>query len=576
MARWFFVLQGIAAATLLTAGCAAPTPGTAPTGDAGSAAAVHTAAPKRILAAVRASPISLAQRRTQPTSGSVPGLDAIEELMSAGLVHMNDQGQVLAQLAEAVPSLDNGLWKLLPDGRMETTVHIRSDARWHDGAPVTSDDVLFTTTVEQDKEAGAPKNLTYDLVESITAPDPRTVVVTWKQPYTEADSMFSYEVAPPMPRHLLADAYNADKASFYSVPYWNTEFVGAGPYQLREWVTDSHIIMTANDSYVLGRPKIDEIEVRFIADPNTLMANVLAGVELTLGRALSIDQSVRIVDQWQDGEFHTRPYGWIAVSPQFINPNPAVVLDLRFRRAMLQAIDRTQLLDSLMAGRGSVANAFVSPDVPEYKSIESSIVRYDYDPRQAAQTLAELGYTKGPDGLLYDGSQQKLEVTTYYTVQNDVHPKATAAVADFWKQVGVSTIQNAVSIQQATDREYRAQFPTFDINEIAMDLSARNVRRFHSEQTPLPENRFTQAGNASRYRSAELDSYIEGFLTTIPREPRLESLAKMVHHQTENLTVMGLLNTVRPTVVSKRLQNVTAVSSRATEPWNVQDWDVTR
>jgi len=228
-----------------------------------------------------------------------------------------------------------------------------------------------------------------------------------------------------------------------------------------------------------------------------------------------------------------------------------------------------------MAGRGSVGHAFVSPEVPEFKAIESSIVRYEYDPRQAAQALTELGYSKGPDGFLYDASQQKLTVITYFTVQNDLHPKATAAVADFWKQVGVAVEQVPVSIQQSTDREFRAQFPTFDINEIAMDLSARNVRRFHSESTPLPENRFTQAGNASRYRSAELDSYIDGYLTSIPRDTRMANLGKMVHHQTENLTVMGLLNTGRPTVFNKRLQNITGVSSRATEPWNVQEWDLT-
>src|SRR5207248_9548115 len=119
--------------------------------------------------------------------------------------------------------------------------------------------------------------------------------------------------------------------------------------------------------------------------------------------------------------------------------------------------------------------------------------------------------------------------------------------SDFWKQVGVDNQQVAVSLQQSTDREFRAQFPTFDINEIAMDLSARNVRRFHSEQTPLPENRFTQAGNASRYRSTELASYIEGFLTTIAREARLARLAKIVHHQTENRTLVGPLNPVGPT-----------------------------
>jgi hypothetical protein len=54
----------------------------------------------------------------------------------------------------------------------------------------------------------------------------------------------------------------------------------------------------------------------------------------------------------------------------------------------------------------------------------------------------------------------------------------------------------------------------------------------------------------------------------------MAALGQMVHHMTDNLTMMGLLNTVRPTVVSKRISNVTGLSSRATEVWNVETWDV--
>src|SRR5262249_23484846 len=154
------------------------------------------------------------------------------------------------------------------------------------------------------------------------------------------DAMFSSDIGLPLPRHILEGPYQADKASFFSIPYWNDEWVGAGPFKLKEWVQDSRIIMTAYDDYALGRPKFDEIEVRFIPDPNTLMANLLVDVQLTLSRGVSIDQAVRLTDQWRDGEMHTGTYGWIAVSPQFVNPSPAVVLDLRFRRAMLEAISR--------------------------------------------------------------------------------------------------------------------------------------------------------------------------------------------------------------------------------------------
>src|SRR5205823_5284747 len=114
---------------------------------------------------------------------SVRGLDGVEELTHAGLTYIKGDETRAAQLAEAVPSLDNGLWKLLPDGRMETSWKIKPAARWQDGTPVTADDFLFTAGVEQDKEIDIPPYAEYELIEAIVAPDPSTIVVTWSRPY---------------------------------------------------------------------------------------------------------------------------------------------------------------------------------------------------------------------------------------------------------------------------------------------------------------------------------------------------------------------------------------------------------
>src|SRR5207253_1830903 len=96
-------------------------------------------------------------------------------------------GTRAAQLAESVPSIENGMWKIFPDGRMETTWRIKPAARWHDGAPFTSADLLFTSAIEQDKELEIPPYAEHELIESMTAPDPGTLTVTWKRPYIEAD-----------------------------------------------------------------------------------------------------------------------------------------------------------------------------------------------------------------------------------------------------------------------------------------------------------------------------------------------------------------------------------------------------
>src|SRR5206468_1190126 len=79
---------------------------------------------------------------------------------------------------------------------------------------------------------------------------------------------------------------------------------------------------------------------------------------------------------------------------------PAVVTDLRFRRALLHAIDRQEMADTLQGGLAPVANTFMAPNQPDYAGIEPRVMKYDYDPRKAAQMIEELGYRRGSDGMM--------------------------------------------------------------------------------------------------------------------------------------------------------------------------------
>src|SRR6266513_1707750 len=111
--------------TLILVLTSCQTPSARPTTDSTSGAALPAqAAPKRVTAVIMGDPPHF-EGRFNPSIGSVPGLDVLEEMVNAGMANFTDQGALRPQLAEAVPSLDNGMWKLLPDGRMETTGKIR-------------------------------------------------------------------------------------------------------------------------------------------------------------------------------------------------------------------------------------------------------------------------------------------------------------------------------------------------------------------------------------------------------------------------------------------------------------------
>jgi peptide/nickel transport system substrate-binding protein len=563
------VVVGLLAVLMLTA-CAPPPAGR--TSGAQSQEAPRPATPKRITAVIRDVPPSFVTRRTRPDG--FRGLDALEEMAHAGLTLMKADGTRAPQLAESVPTIESGLWRLFPDGRMETTWKIKPTARWHDGTPLTADDLLFAAMIEQDKELEI-SFAAYELVESVAAPDPRTITVTWKRPYIEADWMFSYRGAGlPLPKHILEKPYATDKANFLGLPYWSQEFVGAGAYRVQEWAQDTHVILRAYDDYILGRPKIDDIEVKFIQDNNTLIANVLAGIDLTLGKTVSLDIALQARDQWKDGKVISVLQNWTPINPQWINPDPPIIANYQFRRALIMALDRQELADVVFSGQGAVAHSYVSPETPLYNLVEPAIVKYAYDPRQSAQILEGLGYTKRADGFLYDAEGRKLVVDIQIPLQNDVHPKTAAPVADRWQQLGVGVDQTPIPIQRAQDREWRAQFPGFNIVERVNNLAISEIWRFHSSQVPLAENRWLAGGFASRYRSPVVDAALERYVTTIPLPERMDAVATLVHHQTENLTELPIFYGADPTLISNRLVNVSGRGPLYTQAWNAHEWDL--
>jgi len=232
------------------------------------------------------------------SGGGTPGQSQFEELIGGALVLYKERGlQLTPGVAEAVPSVENGLWRLMPDGRMETTWKIRSGARWHDGTPFTSEDLLFTTKVEQDKNLPVQRKGAYDYVASIDAPDAQTIVVSWSKPFIEADQFFT---TAPLPRHLLEAPYQeGNRDAFVSLPYWTSDYVGIGPYRINEWVRDSHVVLQAYDAYPLGRPKIDEMVVKFLPDENAFIAAILANtVDVTVGKSINFEQAMEIQGQW--------------------------------------------------------------------------------------------------------------------------------------------------------------------------------------------------------------------------------------------------------------------------------------
>jgi peptide/nickel transport system substrate-binding protein len=525
-----------------------------------------------LTAAIRGYPKSVSLAIDQAGMGSTAGLPYVEQMLNDGFLVMDHEEQLRPRLAEAVPTVENGLWKVFPDGRMETTWRIRERAVWQDGTPVTADDLLFTAMVARDKQLTILQEAAFDSVESIEAPDQRTVVVHWSKPFILADWLFSSigtGTILPMPRHILYESYMTDRAGFTQHRYWGPEFVGTGPFKLKEMALDSHLVLAANDRYVYGRPRIDEIEVRFIGDFSVMVANVLAGaVEMTLGRGLSLEQALEASSRWREGRMEYALTNIVALFPQFLNPNPAIVGDVSLRRALVHSMDRQQMSDALQAGVSPVAHVPLIPSSPEARAAESTAVRYGYDPARAIQLLGGLGYTRAADGLFRDAAGAPLTLKIQ-TTQDDLREKLLPVIGEYWRQAGVQMEPVIISRQASADRQLRSEFASFDFTRQPTDLT-----RYHGTQAPLPENSY-RGSNRTRYRNAEFDALLDRYLVTIPRDERNRVMAQIVHHMTDQLVILGLFFIAEPVLLTNRLVNVTSI--KGAEPmhtWNVREWDV--
>jgi peptide/nickel transport system substrate-binding protein len=516
--------------------------------------------PKRITAALNGNPGTL-----NPSGGTFSR--PLIGLLHAGLSNPDELKQQRAQLAEAVPSIENGLWKLFPDGRMETTWKIRPGAKWHDGAPVTSEDAVFTARIARDRELRAFGDAAYDAVQSVEAPDPATVLVTWKELNINADKLFG----APIPRHLLEEAVESDKANFLQHPYWNEQFVGAGAFKLKEWVPGEKIRLEANPDYVLGRPRIDEIEIKLIPDGNVLAANLLAGtVELALGQTLSLDQALELRSRWQDGRVEIVPReGWTVLYPQLSYTNPPVIADARFRRALLHAIDRQAMVDTLVSGLSVVPDGLLQLQRPEYASIATRPPTYAYDPARAAQLMTELGYAKRDEGFV-DATGQRLTVEIRTSAANDNNVKAVQSVADYWQRLGVG-VDTVFVPRQQTDREYLATFPGFQMGRNTADETY--FENFTSARVSSAANNWT--GGATGHHDPAFDALYTQYSRTIPLADRLFLLGRLNYELAEPAIAMGMYYDNLVAIIGNRLQNVVAPESYSERfVWSAYLWDV--
>ena len=181
----------------------------------------------------------------------------------------DDQNQPYPVMVKELPSVENG--GVSADGTT-ITLHLRDDLVWSDGKPITSADFKFTYEMYIDPKNTVSTTYPYDQLAGLETPDARTVVMKFDAPFAPWLSFWK----GVMPEHVLKPMY--DKDGTLDNADWNRNpTVGCGPYVFKEWQSGSFARFVASDKYWLGRPKIDEIFIRFVPDDASQINALVSG-----------------------------------------------------------------------------------------------------------------------------------------------------------------------------------------------------------------------------------------------------------------------------------------------------------
>jgi peptide/nickel transport system substrate-binding protein len=356
-------------------------------------------------------------------------------------------------------------WDSQPDG-LGYSLYLRPNAVWHDGQPVTADDVVFSFDALRDPKNATTTGANLDGIESYSAVNSQEVQLKLSAPTPALLNRLTR--VGVVPKHLLANEPNIPASAFNQHP------IGSGPFKFDSYTPGVQLTLARNDAYYRGRPGVDKVIVRFLPDPTAATIQLKSG-EVDLARINSsnvpalADAANMVVDQ-----FPTNGEGIIN-----INMRRPILSDLAVRQALSYATDRNAIGKGVFAGLGQMEQGPIASTSAFFAADVDTL--YPYDVQKAQALLAQAGWQKGSDGVLTkDGTS--LELTMNVNSESDSHVKLGQAIQAEWKLIGVKVDLRVVDF--ATWRDLNFSKKDFDVfynaYGSALDPDDTEYAKYHS------------------------------------------------------------------------------------------------
>jgi peptide/nickel transport system substrate-binding protein len=560
----------------ITAGLSMPALAVALTASAAAAAATAAAWPTSALAQDQVGQggtvvIGVYQEANSlsPVLVGTPVSFAFMELspMFEPMLRVNGRLEPEPALLTEVPTTQNG--GISPDGRT-VTLRMRPDLTWEDGQPCTIRDWIFTWQWIMDPKNRAPNTSGWKEIDTATASDDTTAVVTLRRLYLPfvAETLAGW---PIVPEHIQSKMSSED---------FGRKPVGNGPFKFVEWISGDHITLAQNPRYWRDpKPHLDKLIFKIVPDRNTVIAqaktgDIDIGVDYTEAQIPEMSNVPNVALMITTPPIYERYHFTMVTADDVTKPHP-IFGDIRVRKALTLAVDRQSIIDSVLFGKAKVAKNEL--DNTPYEN--TSIVIDRFDPDQAKQMLDEAGWKPGPDGIrMKDGI--RLSFTNGTTSGNQTRETIQVLVQANFKDVGAEmTIANAPASTFFGGYAQGAGFLARKLDMVGFTNGIPgidpNLRAFwHSGA--VPTNDHPTGYNSSGLSDPNLDKLLDDQLTELDTNKRTELLkmAQQIIH--DDYPTIPLYDRVTINSVSGRVRGVNPISFGSVSGlvWNTHEWSV--
>lgn len=447
-------------------------------------------------------------------------------LIYDGLTDFDSHGQAIPLLAD--------WWEVSDDGRVYT-FHLRPDVHWHDGAPFTAEDVLFTFGVIQSPGyAGPPELSDFWREVRVEATDMFAVRFTLPQPFAP---FLSYTTVGLLPAHLLS---GVSPEALPTHPFHQSP-VGTGSFRVAE-VTLEYILLERNPIDFRSRPYLDGIQFWFYTSAQALWEAYQAQKIDGLSRVPLEYLATALADE--SLTFHSAPLSGQAMV--LLNLDSRLFQDPVVRQALLCATDRQALIAETLGGQGVAAHGPIPPFSWAY---DPALQEYAYDPKRAAVLLSHAGWRIPEEGI----ARRKGGWPFSFDLLTDDAPQHIALaemLSNQWAQIAVTAIPVAVTpselVRRLQARDFEAAIYEWSRLPADPDLYAL----WHSTQI-APEGQ-----NVAGLRDAWIDLALEEGRLQLDPAVRKRVYDRFQQRFAEILPALPLYHPVRNYAISQRVHGV--------------------